>query len=106
MRVFVAALTAIAVVATLATPWPWDLLPVAALVATLGLVTQLAHRSLVEQVVLAGFVGGALFLIVSHLATSVFYGPDWLSMGPSLGLRLAVLALGLATTALPTRARS
>jgi hypothetical protein len=102
MPVLVAALTALAVVAGLATSWPWDLVALAGVLAGLVIIARLGHRSLVDELVLAGFVGGVLLLIVSYLATSVFYVPDWLPAGAGLGLRLAVLALGLAAVALPT----
>jgi hypothetical protein len=106
MRLLVSVLTAVAVVAGLATPWPWDLLALAGLVAGLGIIAQVGGRSLVADLVFAGFVGGLLFIVVSSLATSVFYGPDWLPPSAGVALRLAVLALGLATVALPARART
>ena len=118
-HLLVGALAAITVVAGLATPWPWDLLPLLGLLAGLLLVARFGRWSpyrgqgwrgvangLIDQLVVAGFVSGILFIVVSSLATAVFYGPPWLPVGASLGLELGVAALGLAAVLVPTRARS
>jgi hypothetical protein len=118
-HLLVAALAAVTAVAALATPWPWDLLPLLGLLAGLLVVARFGRWSsyrgqgwrcvangLIDELVLAGFVTGVLFIVASNLATSVFYGPPWLPAGASLGLWLGVAALGLAAVLLPTRARS
>jgi hypothetical protein len=118
-HLLVAALAAVTVVAGLATPWPWDLLPSLGLFAGLLLMARFGRWSpyrgqgwrgvangLLDEVVLAGFVTGVLFIIVSSLATAIFYGPPWLPAGAALGLGLGVVALGLAAVLVPTRASS
>ena len=119
-HLFVAALAAVTVVAGLGTPWPWDLLPVAGLFTGLLLVARFGRWSpyrgqgrrgvqngLLDELVLAGFVAGILFIVVSTLlSVALFYGPPWLPAGADLALRLGVVALGLATVLGPNRARS
>lgn len=114
-HLFVATLTAVIFVGGLATPWPWDLLPVAGLFTGRLLVARFGRWSpyrgqgrrgvangLLEELVLAGFVAGILFIVVSTLSSvALFYGPPWLPPGADLALRLGVVALGLATVLLP-----
>lgn len=118
-HLFVAALAAATVIAGLATPWPWDVLPVAGVLTCLLLLAWFGPWSpyrgqgrggvamgLLDEVVLAGFVAGILFIIVSTLSSALFYGPPWLPARAELALRLGLLALGLATVLVPNRARS
>jgi hypothetical protein len=118
-HLFVAALTAVTVVAGLATPWPWDLMPVAGLFTSLLLVARFGPwspypghsrrglvKGLLDELVLTGFVAGILFIVVSTLSITLFYGPPWLPAGADLALRLGVVALGVATVLAPNRARS
>lgn len=118
-HLFVAALAAATVIAGLATPWPWDLLPVAGVFTCLLLMARFGPwspyrgqgrrgvaKGLLDEVILSGFVAGILFIIVSTLSIALFYGPPWLPARADLALRLGVVALGLATVLVPNRARS
>ena len=110
----VAALSAVALVVCLATTWPLDLLPLASLLASLLLVARVGHwnpyrgqgwrgvaKGLRDEILLAGFVAGLLFIVLSSLVTGVMTGQPWLSAGASVVLRLAIVAVGVSSVVVP-----
>ncbi len=112
----VAALSAVALVVCLATTWPLDLLPLASLLASLLLVARFGHwnpyraqgwrgvaKALRDEILLAGFVAGILFIVLSGLVTGVMTGQPWLPARASVVLRLAVVALGVSAVVVPVR---
>ena len=112
----VAALSAVALVVWLATTWPLDLLSLASLLASLLLVARFGHwnpyrgqgwrglaKALRDEILLAGFVAGILFIVFSSLVTGVMTGQPWLPARASVVLRLAVVALGVSAVVVPFR---
>jgi hypothetical protein len=115
----VGALAGATVAVSLATPWPWDVLPVAALVACLLVRARLGRWSpyagrgrrgaltgFRDELALAALVAAVTFQAVGALSTSVFYGPSWLPAGAALLLQVAVAALVVAAVLAPGRTRS
>lgn len=87
------AASALIVTLGIAVPWPYGVLAVAAGLVSVLLVRRSWLRS--RELLVAGFVIGAMILVASGLASRGMTGQPWLPPPASVGLELLTAALGV-----------